>query len=119
MRLARGGFYGAGEAFDAQAIESAAIGATGLVLGITLACVRRGRLSRAWSGPWTTADAARAVAFALLAAVSASRATAERPAVRLQGAVATVGAVGVRVPGPEHEARAGEVAALAAASSTT
>lgn len=113
-RLARGGFYGAGEAFDAAAIESAALGAAGLVLGLTLACVRRGRLSRAWSGPWTTADAARAVALGLLAAVALHRGAVEQPALRLEGAVATVGVVGVRIPGPEHEARAAEVAALAA-----
>ncbi|MCO5171461.1 MAG: hypothetical protein M9894_34605 [Planctomycetes bacterium] len=115
VALARGGFWSVDGPFDPPALEAAGLGLGALALAFVLGCARRGRLARAWSGPWRAGDAARALALALAAgAVWADERWAQRPPVRLEGAVEAVGAVSVRVPAPDQAARAAEVAALAA-----
>lgn len=115
-RLARGGFYAADGPFDPPAVEAAALGLGALALGFVLGCARRGRLARAWSGRWTPADAARALALVVVAgAVGFDEAWTRRPPVTLEGAAEVQGGVSVRVPAPDQAARAGEVAALAVA----
>lgn len=115
-RLARGGFYGAGAPFDGPAGDAAVMGLLSLALGVALASSRRGRLARAWSGSWTVADGGRALALGLVAvAVLGADRLGERPPLRLEGAAARRGEVSVRLPAPEHAARAEAVAALAAA----
>lgn len=112
-RVARDGFMGPGVPFDRPTIESIVLGVACLALGLVLACVGRRRLVRAWSGPWTTADAGRALGLGLLALlVTVGPRAGQPPALRLEGEAARTTDVAVRVPGPDRAARAAEVAAL-------